>query len=72
MIPILNSNVNVSAVRCWVRQFKSREVGHLDLGDKPQSGRAVTKSGHIKLHSGTDPQKLLLQAKRYCCYIRDF
>ena len=36
--------VDVSTVRCWVRQFKDGELGQADVRDKTRSGRPVTAS----------------------------
>jgi len=34
--------VDVSTVRCWVRQLKDGELGQADLREKTRSGRPVT------------------------------
>jgi len=39
--------VDVSTVRCWVRQFKDGELGQADLSDKTRSGRPVAESDHL-------------------------
>jgi len=39
--------VDVSTVRCWVRQFKDGELGQTDLKDKTRSGRPVIASDQL-------------------------
>ena len=39
--------VDVSTVRCWVRQFRDGELGQADLSDKTRSGRPVTASDQL-------------------------
>jgi len=39
--------VDVSTVRCWIRQFKDGELGQADLSDKTRSGRPETASDHL-------------------------
>jgi len=39
--------VDVSTVRCWVRQFKDGESRQADLSDKTRSGRPVTASDQL-------------------------
>jgi len=39
--------VDVSTVRCWVKQFKDGELGQADLSDKTQRGRPVTASDQL-------------------------
>jgi hypothetical protein len=34
--------VDVSTVRCWVRQFKDTDLGQVDLSEKTRRGRPVT------------------------------
>ena len=51
--------VDVSTVRCWVRQFKDGELGQTDLKDKTRSGRPVIASDqlHQDRIEETDPRK---------------
>jgi len=39
--------IDVSTVRCWVRQFKDGELGQANLSDKTQGGRPVTASDRL-------------------------
>jgi len=65
--------VDVTTVRCWVRQFKDGELGQADLSDETRSVRPVTASDQLHQNRVEEHlQKSSHQTKRNCRCIRNF
>ena len=61
--------VDLSTIRCWVRQFKDGELGQAELSGRPVTASDQLHQDHVRR---TDLWKSSLQTKINCRCIRNF